>query len=164
MSHAGLFDKRRSSVYAGSPRFSMFVVGDYSHRQYKVVVSGLRKEPFFALLAPDDRPIMIGDTCYSLSFDDRAHAYVAMLLLNSPPVRKFLASIAFPDDMRPYKKKVLSRIQFSKIVDAVTLDDLADVERSLSLEPAVDRQAYDRFESAVRSARRSSESRLPTPP
>lgn len=40
-----VFDSRKSSIYKGTPAFSMFGVGDYSYSEYKVGISGFYKKP-----------------------------------------------------------------------------------------------------------------------
>lgn len=76
-------------------------------------------------------------------------AYVAMLLLNSEKVQKFLTSIAFLDAKRPYTKKVLDCIDFDKIVDSLTLDELIKTEQNLNLSHYVTLTMYDAFKSLL---------------
>ena len=110
-----LFEHRKSSIYNNAPPFSMFGVGDYSYSKYKVGISGFYKRPLFSVLYSDDnKPVMTDDTSYFICFDEYETAYVAMLLLNSDKVQKFLKSIAFLDAKRPYTKKVLERIDLIK--------------------------------------------------
>ena len=124
-----LFENRKSSIYNGAPPFSMFGVGDYSYSKYKVGVSGFYKQPLFSVLYSDDeKPVMIDDTSYFICFDNYDMAYVAMLLLNSDKVQKFLKSIAFLDAKRPYTKKVLERIDFHKIIKTLIIDELSKTE------------------------------------
>lgn len=49
-SHRALFRARKSIIYAKSPEFSMFGIGEYSFAPYKVGLSGFYKKPLFALL------------------------------------------------------------------------------------------------------------------
>ena len=119
-----LFKNRKSSIYRGAPLFSMFGVGDYSYSRFKVGVSGFYKQPLFSVLYSDDeKPVMTDDTSYFICFDSYDMAYVAMLLLNSEKVQGFLTSIAFLDAKRPYTKKVLERVDFSKIVESLTNEE-----------------------------------------
>lgn len=145
-----LFEKRKSSIYAGAPMFSMFGIGDYSYSKYKVGVSGFYKRPLFSVLYSDDgKPVMTDDTSYFICFDSFNMAYVAMLLLNSEKVQQFLTSIAFLDAKRPYTKKILERIDFSRIVELLTIDDLSKTEQSLSLSRYVSLSMYDAFKSLL---------------
>lgn len=145
-----LFEKRKSSIYRNAPLFSMFGVGDYSYARYKVGVSGFYKQPLFSVLYSDDnKPVMTDDTSYFICFDSYDMAYVAMLLLNSKKVQKFLTSIAFPDAKRPYTKKVLERIDFFKIVNSLIFDDLPRTEQALNLPHYVTVPMYDAFKSLL---------------
>lgn len=144
------FENRKSSIYKGAPIFSMFGVGDYSYSKYKVGVSGFYKQPLFSVLYSDNgKPVMIDDTSYFICFDNYDMAYVAMLLLNSEKVQRFLTSIAFIDAKRPYTKKVLERIDFDKIADSLTLEELTKTEKKLNLSYYVTLPMYDTFKSLL---------------
>ncbi|OQX75156.1 MAG: hypothetical protein B6D61_10990, partial [Bacteroidetes bacterium 4484_249] len=41
--HLGIFLSRKSNIYKGKPLFSIFGIGDYSFKNYKVAISGLYK-------------------------------------------------------------------------------------------------------------------------
>ena len=147
-----LFENRKSSIYRGAPPFSMFGVGDYSYSRYKVGVSGFYKQPLFSVLYSDDeKPVMTDDTSYFICFDSYDMAYVAMLLLNSKKVQGFLTSIAFLDAKRPYTKKVLERIDFEKIVDSLTIEELNETEKQLNLSYYVTSHMYNDFKSLLES-------------
>lgn len=145
-----LFENRKSSIYRGAPPFSMFGVGDYSYSKYKVGVSGFYKKPLFSVLYSDDeKPVMTDDTIYFICFDNYDMAYVAMLLLNSKKVQGFLSCIAFLDEKRPYTKKVLERIDFDKIVDSLTIDELSATEQKLGLPYYITVSMYNDFKSLL---------------
>jgi hypothetical protein len=139
-----LFGQRKSSIYRNAPDYAIFGVGDYSFSPYKVVVSGIYKRPLFAL-AYSTKPIMIDDTCYSLSFEVFDDAYVTMLLLNNKLTMEFILSISFADSKRPYTKKVLSRIDLRKVCGAVTFDAMKETEESLQLSPYVTEKMYSDY-------------------
>lgn len=145
-----LFENRKSSIYRDAPAFSMFGVGDYSYSKYKVGVSGFYKQPLFSVLYSDDeKPVMTDDTSYFICFDSYDMAYVAMLLLNSKKVQKFLTSIAFLDAKRPYTKKVLERIDFKKIVESLSIDELTETEQNLNLTYHVTVPMYNDFKGLL---------------
>ncbi len=145
-----LFENRKSSIYRGAPPFSMFGVGDYSYSKYKVGVSGFYKRPLFSVLYSDDnKPVMTDDTSYFICFESYDMAYVAMLLLNSEKVQRFLTSIAFLDAKRPYTKKILERIDFDRIVDSLTFEELIKTEQNLNLSYYVTLPMYDAFKSLL---------------
>jgi len=142
------FERRKSSIYHGAPPFSMFGIGEYSYSQYKVGVSGFYKRPMFSVLySNDNKPVMTDDTSYFICFDSFDMAYVAMIILNSLEVQKFLLSIAFLDAKRPYTKKVLNRIDFGKIVGVLSMDDLKKTEKSLKLKSYITDEIYAKFKS-----------------
>jgi hypothetical protein len=68
--HADRLDARSSGIYARNPRFSIFGVGDYAFRLWRIAICGLYKKLEFRLVSPmDGRPVMFDDTVYYLSFD-----------------------------------------------------------------------------------------------
>jgi len=134
MAHKEYFSRRKSSIYKGSPDFSMFGIGDYSYAQYKVGVSGFYKRPLFSVLKSENKkPVMTDDTSYFICFPTYDAAYTAMLLLNSDRVQQFLSTVAFLDAKRPYTKKVLERIDFFKIVQSADASEIVDTETRLGL-------------------------------
>lgn len=133
--HEEHFSKRKSSIYKGTPEFSMFGIGNYSYSQYKVGVSGFYKKPLFSvLISKNGKPIMTDDTSYFLCFPTYDTAYTAMLLLNSERVQRFLLTIAFLDAKRPFTKKVLERIDFHKILNVIRIEEIIETEIKLGLD------------------------------
>jgi len=113
-SYAEIFDKRKSRIF--KKRFSIFGIGDYAFKPYKIAISGFYKEPFFSLVYPiNGKPVMFDDTVYYISFDSYQEAKEVWNLLNSYEVKNFLRSIAFIEGKRPYSKEVLSRIDLSHL-------------------------------------------------
>jgi methylase of polypeptide subunit release factors len=140
--HQEAFTKRKSVIYKKAPIFGMFGIGDYSFSKYKVGISGFYKNPRFALISAD-KPIMMDDTCYFLSFNGFEQAYVMMLLLNSDPVQQFIKSISFIDSKRPYTKKVLDRIDFRKCLQAISYAKLLQTEKELDLSAQLNETMYN---------------------
>lgn len=138
------FDKRKSNIYQKAPDYSIFGIGDYTFKKYKVAISGFYKRGLFSLVY-NDKSMMLDDTCYYISFDDYDEAYVTMLILNSDVVQRFLKNIVFLDSKRPYTKKVLKRIDIEKAVDLLTLDDLVETERMLELENHVTGDMFRKY-------------------
>lgn len=138
MENSHWLDGRKSSIYRDKPRFSIFGIGDYSFKKYKVAISGLYKEPLFSLVCPiDDRPVMLDDTCYLLGFDTYLEALFTASLLNSDPVKRFLRSIVFLDAKRPYTKEALMRINLSRAAARLSLQSLRELWASARYEPRV---------------------------
>ncbi|MBQ9161268.1 MAG: hypothetical protein IJ122_08140 [Methanobrevibacter sp.] len=144
------FDKRKSSIYNNTPEFSIFGIGDYSFKKYKVAISGFYKTPMFSLVY-SDKTMMLDDTCYFLSFDDYDTAYITMLILNSDLVKKFLKNIAFIDSKRPYSKKVLKRIDISKCLKLLSFKDLKESENDLDLDEYVTPEKLDEYKKFIDS-------------
>ncbi|MGN0209868.1 MAG: SAM-dependent methyltransferase, partial [Muribaculaceae bacterium] len=65
------FQNRKSSIYNGKDKFSIFGIGDYSFSPYKIVISSLYKTICFQLVSPfNGKPVMVDDTCYQLDFEN----------------------------------------------------------------------------------------------
>lgn len=149
-SHADLLDGRKSSIYKGKPRYSMFGVGDYSYEPYKVAISGFYENPRASLVKGDKKPIMLDDTCYFIGFDDFKPAYALMVLLNTSKAQTFLQSIAFLDAKRPYTKKVLQRLSIIDLLDMTDFEELKATEVLLGLQPILDDSYLDSLKSIIR--------------
>ncbi len=139
------FNNRKSSIYKPANPFAIFGVGDYSFSPYKVVVSGFHKEPLFSVVHSNDKPVMCDDTCYFISIDNEDDAYAIMLYLNSYRVKNFIKSLCFTNEKRPYTKKILERIDLSKIYQEITLDELKETEKNLGLNPRINKQMIERL-------------------
>ncbi|MCK4662655.1 MAG: SAM-dependent methyltransferase [Bacteroidales bacterium] len=114
--HLSVFQSRKSSIYKGKPLFSIFGIGDYSFKPYKVAISGLYKTFHFTLVLPqNDKPVMLDDTCYFIGFENIEYAVYAIILLNSPQTEDFLRSITFSDAKRVFTKDILMRIDLLKL-------------------------------------------------
>ncbi|MES2765913.1 MAG: hypothetical protein V4642_08600 [Bacteroidota bacterium] len=115
------FEARKSSIYKNKPPFSIFGIGDYSFKSFKVSISGLYKTFDFKLVLPQNgKPVMLDDTCYFLGFDKLEHAVFTAILLNSETSKHFLQSITFPDAKRTFTKDVLMRIDLLKLASSLT--------------------------------------------
>lgn len=119
--HIEYFNARKSSIYKNKPLFSIFGIGDYSFKPYKVAISGLYKTFHFTLILPqNDKPIMVDDTCYMLGFDKLDFAVYTLMLLNDDRSKQLLKSITFSDAKRKFTKDVLMRIDLLEL--AITTD------------------------------------------
>ncbi|TAL69505.1 MAG: hypothetical protein EPN82_06635 [Bacteroidetes bacterium] len=130
--HENYFNKRKSSIYRNKPKFSIFGIGDYSFKPYKVAVAGLYKECLVSLILPDTngKPIMPDDTCYFLGFDNLENALIVFSLMNDENIINFIESITFNDIKRKFTKDVLMRIDYEKISQFISY---TDVKRKLNL-------------------------------
>jgi hypothetical protein len=108
--HKDYFLKRKSSIYNGKPMFSIFGVGDYSFKPYKVAISGLYKQTKFTLVEPNGTVLLLDDTCYFIGFDNIEDAQITQSLLNKPETQEFIQSFMFTDSKRAITKDLLMRI------------------------------------------------------
>ncbi|NJN97042.1 MAG: hypothetical protein HC875_24580 [Anaerolineales bacterium] len=151
------FARRKSRIYRDKPRFSIFGIGEYSFKPYKVAISGLYKEPCFSLICPiDNRPVMLDDTCYFLGFDTYIEALFTVSLLNSQIVTHFLSSIVFTDAKRPYTKEILMRIDLARAASLVTFEALKQFWQKIGYNPSLSVTATD-FEVFVQQLRHKAE-------
>ena len=128
MDHLSNFDARKSSIYNNKPLFSIFGIGDYSFKPYKVAISGLYKTFYFTLVLPqNEKPVMLDDTCYLIGFDKIEFAVYSLILLNSKKATQFLKSITFTDAKRTFTKDVLMRINLLELAKNMDLKEL-DIE------------------------------------
>ena len=128
MSHAKYLDNRKSVIYKNRPRFSIFGIGEYAFKPYKVAISGFYKRPNFSLIVPiNDKPVMLDDTCYYLNFDTLKSASITWILLNHASVKDFLSSIIFLDAKRPYTKEDLMRINLLKLAESLQFKTVLDL-------------------------------------
>jgi len=123
--------KRKSSIYNGKPMFSIFGVGDYSFKPYKVAISGLYKQTKFTLVEPAESILMLDDTCYFIGFDRLSDAIITQFLLDKPDTQEFIASFMFTDAKRAITKDLLMRIDLKKIIEQTNYADLKELNISL---------------------------------
>jgi hypothetical protein len=114
--HSGALDGRKSSIYRGKPRFSVFGVGAYSFVQWKVAISALHKELRFSVVGPfDGKPTMLDDTCYFLGVDSRAAAESLAAMLECNDSRDFFSSLVFWDAKRPITTDILGALDIAAL-------------------------------------------------
>ena len=114
--HEHAFSSRKSSIYKGKDRFSIFGIGDYSFKPYKIVVSSLYKTIKFILASQlDEKPIMVDDTCYQLDFDNLEEANNILSAINSKEITHLLQSLVFKDAKRVVTKSLLMRLDLVQL-------------------------------------------------
>ncbi|HEY6002421.1 MAG TPA: hypothetical protein VIV57_06060, partial [Anaeromyxobacter sp.] len=120
ISHTAAFEGRRSSIYRGKPRFSIFGVGDYTFAPWKVAISGLYKSLAFQLVGPiQGKPTVFDDTCYFLPFKTEAFARAAHSLLRTEEASAFLHALISWSDKRPVTKEVLNNLDIGALARLV---------------------------------------------
>jgi len=150
-SHKESFDNRKSIIYKKNPPFSIFGIGDYSFKPYKIAISGLYKDPHFALLIPEgNKCLMVDDGCYFIGFDNVRDALIMLAVLNSTLVKDFLDSIAFIDAKRPYTKDILMRISLSKALHKVGYTGITNYLNANNIKfEDITQQNFDEFADSI---------------
>jgi hypothetical protein len=111
-----VLNARSSTIYEGNPPFSVFGVGGYAFRPWRIAICGLYKSLRFRLVAPiEGRPAMFDDTVYYLSFETEDEAKETLDRLNSDPAMHLLSSLIFWDEKRPIKTGVLNILDWSRL-------------------------------------------------
>lgn len=154
------FERRKSKIYLDKSPFSIFGVGEYSFRMYKVAISGLYKEPRFSLIPPiSNLPVLLDDTCYFLGFDIYSDALFTASLLNCQIVKQFLQSIVFVDAKRPYTKELLMRINLTQVASDVSFDSLCLLWDELGYKPSISVASsdFEEFKQRLLIVNRSTE-------
>lgn len=106
-----LLNARKSSIYKGKPEFSIFGVGDYTFKKYKIAISGLYKRLNFCLVSPiRGKAVVFDDTVNFLGFDRIEEAEFVLWLLHSEPAREFYEANIFWDEKRPITTEILRRL------------------------------------------------------
>lgn len=125
--HREFFDKRKSVIYKNKPSFSIFGIGDYSFKPFKVAISGLYKQTQFSLVLPiDNKPVMLDDTCYFLGFDLLEEATCVMYSLNQPEIQNLLHSIVFWNAKRVITKDILMRLNYVPILRRIEINKMLE--------------------------------------
>lgn len=126
-SHSEFFDRRKSSVYKGQPRFSIFGVGEYTFAPWKVAISGLYKKLHFAVVGPyAEKPVVLDDTCYFIPCQSEEEAQYLSGLLNSEVAEEFFRSFIFWDAKRPITISVLERLSLMALARELWTEDIME--------------------------------------
>jgi hypothetical protein len=113
MQHAHILDARKSIIYKKNPRFSIFGVGEYTFKMWKIAICSLYKKLTFQLIGPiRNKPCIFDDTVYYISFDTQHEARSIYSVLISDEISTSLNKLIFWDDKRPIKTSILNRINW----------------------------------------------------
>lgn len=116
MGHLDAFSRRKSTIYKGKDKFSVFGVGDYSFKPYKIVVSSLYKTVKFLLVTPfEGKPVMVDDTCYQIDFETMGEAACLYQAICSDEMQSLLDSLVFTDAKRVVTKSLLMRLDLVRL-------------------------------------------------
>ncbi|MEA5417599.1 N-6 DNA methylase [Spirulina sp. CCNP1310] len=116
LEHDGYLKNRKSSIYKNKPPYSIFGVGSYSFKNWKIAISGLYKQLNFCLVEPlGGKPVMFDDTVNFLSFETEEEAKFIFKLVTSSPSLEFLDSMIFWDEKRPITIDILRRLSIKEV-------------------------------------------------
>ena len=122
--HHENLNKRQSSIYKNKPLYSVFGVGSYTFKKWKIAISALYKRLKFNLVGPiNGKTVAFDDTVNFLSFDNEYEAKFVLHLLTSAPALRFLESIIFWDEKRPITIDILRRLSLRSVADELGLKD-----------------------------------------
>lgn len=129
-SHREHLESRSSTWLDAGPFYSVFGLGPYTWKPYKVVWCRLGFRPAFAVVStaddPDlgEKPVLPGDHYMFVATDDRREAHVLCALLNSAPYRRTLRDVA-GDGKASLSKAVVSRLHLPARPDIERAERLA---------------------------------------
>ncbi|MDJ0688804.1 MAG: class I SAM-dependent methyltransferase [Xenococcaceae cyanobacterium MO_188.B32] len=104
-------DNRKSKIYKNKPRFSIFGVGDYSFKKWKIAICGLYKKLDFKLIGEiNNKPTFFDDTVYFIGFDSQKEAIQTLDILANKKILNFYSSLIFWDEKRPIKASILNKL------------------------------------------------------
>ena len=107
---------RKSSIYKNKPPYSIFGVGSYSFKNWKIAISGLYKKLNFCMIEPlDGKSVMFDDTVNFLSFETEEEAKFIFGLVTSSSSLEFLNSMIFWDEKRPITINLLRRLSLKAV-------------------------------------------------
>ncbi len=133
LEHEEYFKNRKSSIYKNKPPFSIFGVGSYSFKDWKISISGLYKKLNFCLIKPlDGKSVMFDDTVNFLSFETEEEAKFIFGLVTSNPALEFLNSMIFWDEKRPITIDILRRLSLKSVAK-----ELGSLENYLQWDEAI---------------------------
>lgn len=114
--HKEFLEKRKSSIYKNKPPYSIFGIGAYTFKSWKIAISGLYKKLLFSLVGPlDGKTVVFDDTVNFLSFDTEAEAKFVYSLITSKPSMEFLDAMIFWDEKRPITADILRRLSLKAV-------------------------------------------------
>ena len=124
LDHDNFLKSRKSSVYKSKPPYSIFGVGSYSFKGWKIAISGLYKQLKFCLVKPiKGKPVMFDDTVNFLSFETEEEAEFIFKLITSTPAIEFLDSMIFWDEKRPITIDILKRLSLKAVAKELGILD-----------------------------------------
>ncbi len=116
LEYEGYLKNRKSSIYKNKPPYSIFGVGLYSFKNWKIAISGLYKRLNFCLVKPlDGKSVIFDDTINFLSFETQDEAEFIFKLVTSNASLEFLDSMIFWNEKRPITIDILRRLSLKAV-------------------------------------------------
>ncbi len=123
--HRQALEARGSTIYKKNPPYSIFGIGDYTFRPWRIAICALYKALRFRLVAPiENRPVMFDDTVYYLSFETQAEAMDVLEKLNSKPAIGLLSSLIFWNEKRPIKTGILNLLDWTWVEELMNSTEI----------------------------------------
>lgn len=141
------FEARKSKIYENKPPFSIFGVGPYCFKKYKVAVSSFYKNPAFVFVG-SEKPMFFDDTCYFISFDNKEEAIITAVLLNSEECKKMLSTICSSESKRYLTKEILMRVDIEFILDKYDYERFKK-ECSLITPQNISKTIFNRYKQTI---------------
>jgi hypothetical protein len=121
--HHEMLDSRKSSLYRGKPRYSVFGVGEYTFAHWKVAISGLYKKLMFTVVGPvEGKAVVFDDTCNFLPCETEGEARLLAQMLASDIAMEFYEAFIFWDAKRPITVEILNRLDIMALAAEMKLD------------------------------------------
>jgi len=122
LSNEHYFNRRKSSIYKNKPRFSIFGIGEYTFKPWKIAISSLYKRLNFVLISPiDNKTVIFDDTVNFLSFESKEEAEFIYHLVTSKIALDFLDSMIFWDEKRPITTKILRKLNLAAVAKKLNM-------------------------------------------
>jgi Methyltransferase domain len=122
--HNSYLAKRKSSIYKKKPAYSIFGIGSYTFKAWKIAISGLYKKLNFCLIGSlDSKPVIFDDTVNFLSFDIEEEARFVFEVITSQPALNFFESMIFWDEKRPITIDILRRLSIKAVAKEIGILD-----------------------------------------
>ncbi len=135
LEHTQDFEKRKSIIYKNKSKYSIFSVGEYTFKPYKVAISGLYKSLNFKIVSPyENKTVLLDDTCNFISFDTKEAAEFVLNLLKSDIALQYLNARISWESKRPIKTELLNSIDFEKVAK---INDKEQIYYKIFGEPAI---------------------------
>lgn len=114
--YSDFLNKRKSSIYRNRPKFSIFGIGDYVFKPWKIAICSMYKNLNFQIVPPyQNKPVVFDDTVNFLGFHYHQSVELVFELLTSKIAKDFLESMIFYDDKRPITINILSRLSLESL-------------------------------------------------